>query len=134
MPRVLHTSRRKRTMADITMTTLGERIRELRMKRDYSLREFARNLEVSAAFLSDIELGRRYPSDELLGSIARKLGTPVEQLRVLDHRASIDELRRRATVDPQYAFALRKMVEKNLTPNEILDLVNKARGETRKGE
>ena len=116
------------------MKTLGERIRELRMERDCSLREFARDLEVSAAFLSDIELGRRFPSDGLLTSIARKLRTPVDELRVLDNRASMDELRRRATVDPHYAFALRKMVEKNLTPNEILDLVNRARGETRKGE
>jgi len=130
----LHTKACQRTLADITMKTLGERMRELRLERDFSLREFARDLEISAAFLSDIELGRRYPSDELLSSIARKLRTPVEELRALDHRASIDELRRRATVDPQYAFALRKMVEKNLTPSEILDLVTKARGGTRKGE
>jgi transcriptional regulator with XRE-family HTH domain len=116
------------------MKTLGERIRELRMERDFSLREFARDLDVSAAFLSDIELGRRYPSDDLLSSIARRLRTSVEELRVLDHRASIGELRRRATVDPQYAFALRKMVEKNLTPNEILDLVDRARDGTRTGE
>jgi transcriptional regulator with XRE-family HTH domain len=116
------------------MKTLGERIRELRMERDFSLRELARGLEVSAAFLSDIELGRRYPSDELLGSIARKLRAPVEELRALDNRASIDELRRRATVDPQYAFALRKMVEKNLTPDEILSLVNQARGANRKAK
>ena len=119
---------------NIPMKTLGERIRELRMERDFSLRELARDLEVSAAFLSDIELGRRYPSDDLLSSIARRLRTPVEELRVLDHRASIGELRRRATVDPHYAFALRKMVEKNLTPNEILDLVDRARDGTGAGE
>ena len=41
--------------------TLGVRIRELRDQRDLSLREFARRLgDVSAAHLSDIELGRRY--------------------------------------------------------------------------
>lgn len=116
------------------MKTLGERMRELRLERDFSLREFARDLEVSAAFLSDIELGRRYPSGDLLSTIARKLRTPVEELRALDHRASIDELRRRATVDPQYAFALRKMVEKNLTPDEILGLVSNARGGARERE
>ena len=114
------------------MKTLGEKIRELRVERDISLREFARDLDVSAAFLSDIELGRRFPSDELLTSIARKLRTPLDEFRALDNRASMDELRRRATVDPQYAFALRKMVEKNLTPNEIIDLVNQARGENKK--
>lgn len=130
----MHPDKCQRTLANIIMKTLGERMRELRLERDFSLREFARDLDVSAAFLSDIELGRRYPSDDLLNTIARKLRTPVEELRALDHRASIDELRRRATVDPQYAFALRKMVEKNLTPNEILDLVTKARGGSRKGQ
>jgi transcriptional regulator with XRE-family HTH domain len=116
------------------MKTLGETIRELRMERDFSLRELARDLNVSAAFLSDIELGRRYPTDDLLAGIARRLRAPVEELRMLDHRASIGELRRRATVDPQYAFALRKMVEKNLTPNEILALVERARDGKGAGE
>ena len=43
---------------------LGQRIRELRGKKDLSLRELAKKLDVSAAFLSDIELGRRYPSEK----------------------------------------------------------------------
>ena len=116
------------------MKPLGEIIRELRLELDVSLREFARELDVSPAFLSDVELGRRFPSDELLALIAKKLRTPLDTLRAHDNRASIDELRRRATVDPQYAFALRRIVEKNLTSDEILQLVNRARGAENKKE
>lgn len=47
--------------------TLGQRIRELRERDDLSLREFARKLGVSAAFLSDVELGRRHPSIIAIG-------------------------------------------------------------------
>ena len=43
------------------MKTLGERIRELREERDLSLRELAGKIGVSAAFMSDVELNRRYP-------------------------------------------------------------------------
>jgi len=51
--------------------TLGARLRELREFSPYSLRELARELEISAPFLSDIELGRRFPSDQILEKLAR---------------------------------------------------------------
>ena len=59
------------------MKTLGEKIRELREERDLSLRELAKKLNLSAAFLSDIELGRRNPSDKVLSDLA-KLISPKE--------------------------------------------------------
>ena len=46
--------------------TLGQKIHELRDKADLSLRELALKISVSAPFLSDIELGRRFPSEEVL--------------------------------------------------------------------
>jgi transcriptional regulator with XRE-family HTH domain len=48
------------------MKTLGEHIKEVREERDLSVRELAKKLNVSAPFLSDVELGRRHPSDEVL--------------------------------------------------------------------
>ena len=54
------------------MKPLGEYIRELRQQKDLSLRDFAKRLGgKSAAFISDIELGRRFPSDPVLEDIAR---------------------------------------------------------------
>ena len=75
--------------------TLGERIRELRDEKDLSLREFAKKLGgLSAAFLSDIELGRRHPSEKVLADMARVLGTTVEDLRNYDARPPVEELKR----------------------------------------
>ena len=50
------------------MKTLGQRIRELREEKDFSLRELAKKSGVTAPFLSDIELGRRYPSEKVLSA------------------------------------------------------------------
>jgi len=105
---------------------IGERIRELREEQDISLREFAKKLaNLSAAHLSDIELGRRYPSPELLKRIAEKLNTPIEDLERLDFRPPLEELKRMAEDNPTYGFALRKMLEKEVSPQAILDYLEK---------
>jgi transcriptional regulator with XRE-family HTH domain len=72
---------------------LGQRIRELREERDVSLRELAKKLGVSAAFLSDIELGRRYPSEENLKDLARMLGVSFDNLKAHDTRPPIEEMK-----------------------------------------
>lgn len=113
------------------MKTLGERIRELREKLDLSLRELARGLDVSAAFMSDVELGRRYPTEEMLGRIAKKLRTTLEDLQSHDSRAPLDEIRRMASSDPQFGFALRRVVDRiaddQLTPDELMKLLDSHR-------
>lgn len=114
------------------MKTLGQRIRELREERDLSLRELAKKLGVSAAFLSDIELDRRHPSDNVLAKIAHLLNTSVEELRTLDTRPAVEELKRLARTDPAYGFAFRQIVEKRLTSQELLDLIAKKPAERKK--
>src|SRR5882724_9552178 len=95
--------------------TLGERIRELREAKDLSLREFAKKLGgLSAAFLSDVELGRRHPSDAVLISMARVLDTTVEELKQHDSRPPVEELKRLSAKDPAYGFAFRKLVDKDV--------------------
>jgi transcriptional regulator with XRE-family HTH domain len=109
------------------MPTLGERIRELREALDLSLRELARAMDVSAAFMSDVELGRRYPSDALLAKIARRLQTTVEELKKYDRRPPLDDIKRIAATDPIYGMAMRRIVERideeGLTPEELLKLI-----------
>jgi transcriptional regulator with XRE-family HTH domain len=91
--------------------TLGEVIRELREKADVSLRELARKTDVSAPFLSDVELGRRYPSDEVLAKLAKVLQTPVEELKQYDNRGSIVDLKKMIETNPALGFAFRTAVE-----------------------
>jgi len=100
--------------------TLGEYIRELREASDLSLREFATKLNLSAAFMSDLEWGRRYPSEKVLQDIAKELRKPVEELRKLDTRAPIEDLKRLANMNPAFGMAFRTIVDKNINPEELL--------------
>jgi transcriptional regulator with XRE-family HTH domain len=113
--------------------TLGERIRELRDEKDLSLREFGKKLGgISPAFLSDIELGRRHPSDKVLTDIARVLGTSVDKLRSYDARPPVKELKRLASADPRLGFALRRVVEKEISPEELLEWVDRQKDQSKK--
>jgi len=107
------------------MKTLGQRIRELREEKDLSLRELAKKIEVSAAFLSDIELGRRYPSDKVLAGIAQVLETSLEDLRSYDTRPLIKDIKHLTSVEPLYGLAFRKVVDKRISPEELMKLAEK---------
>lgn len=104
------------------MKTLGERIRERREELDLSLREFAKKLACSAPFISDVELGRRFPSEEMLDQIARVLKLDIDELRKFDQRAPLEDIKRITERDPKFAYAFRTLVEKNVTPEEIIEL------------
>lgn len=59
---------------------LGPRLKEIRLKAGLSLREVARQLDVSPSFVSQIENGKSQPSVATLYSFARLLGVPVDVL------------------------------------------------------
>lgn len=115
------------------MKTLGERIRELREERDLSLRELGSKIQVSAAFLSDVELGRRYLSDKNMLAVARALGASLEELKQFDTRPPLREFRRATMTDPTYGFAFRQMMDRKISSREILDFI-KERDERLKEE
>ena len=93
-------------------TSLGQRLRELRDKADLSARELAKRIGVSSPFLSDIELGRRFPSEEVLGKLAAALNVPLEDLKQYDNRGPIADLKRLMDSDPKLGVAFRTAVEK----------------------
>jgi len=111
---------------------LGQRIRELREERDLSLRELAKKLKVSAAFLSDIELGRRYPSEENLKDLARILGVLFHDLKAHDTRPPIEEMKRLSATDPRYAVAFRTMIDRKPSAEELLKLAERLRAPKKK--
>lgn len=113
--------------------TLGKRIRELREESGVSLREFAKKLEgVTATHISDIELGRRFPSDELLKRIASRLHVSVQELRQYDARPPVEGMKRIIEEDPAYGFAFRALVEKQVSPEEIMKLAGQKPDRERK--
>jgi transcriptional regulator with XRE-family HTH domain len=66
------------------MTPLGKRLKELREKRKLSVREFARQIDKTAGYVSRIEARGEIPSPDLLCSIADFHGIdPTELLDLL---------------------------------------------------
>ena len=110
-------------------TSLGQRLRELRDKADLSARELAKRIGVSSPFLSDIELGRRFPSEEVLGKLATALNVPLEDLKQYDNREPIADLKRLMDSNPKLGFAFRTAVEKvksgELTAEDIIARLGK---------
>jgi transcriptional regulator with XRE-family HTH domain len=115
------------------MEGIGSYIRKRRDELDLSLRELAKRLDCSPAFISDIELGRRHPSEKVLIEIARILKVKVEELRGMDLRAPIDDIKRITLDDPTFALAFRTVIDKKISADELLEFVKKKENE-RKGK
>ena len=111
------------------MEGIGPFIRRRRDELDLSLRELAKKLDCSPAFISDIELGRRHPSDKVLIEIARILKVKVEELREMDVRPPIEEIKRAAQDDPTFALAFRTVLDKKISAGELLEFVKQKEGE-----
>jgi transcriptional regulator with XRE-family HTH domain len=111
------------------MEGLGPYMRRRRDELDLSLREFAKRLDCSAAFISDIELGRRHPSEKVLAEIARVLEVKLAQLQAMDVRAPIDDIKRLTQSDPRFALAFRTMIDKKVSADELLELANQKKDE-----
>ncbi len=112
------------------MKTLGERIKELRDAADMSLRELGKKAGgLSPVFLSDVELGRRFPSEDVLKQIAAALNTPLADLRQHDTRPPIEEMKRRAAENPALGVAFRTIVD--LPPEKLLKIAQQASKKTK---
>src|SRR5438046_10363253 len=59
------------------MTSLGERIKSLRLERDLQQRQLAEKADLTPSMVSHIESGRLTPSLHTLGRIAAALGVPI---------------------------------------------------------
>lgn len=66
--------------------TLGIRLKRVREKSGMSLREVARQLGVSASFVSQMENGKSQPSVATLYSLAQLLGISIDELFAADDR------------------------------------------------
>jgi transcriptional regulator with XRE-family HTH domain len=102
---------------------MGQRLREVRERAGLSLREVAKAAKISAPFLSDVELGRRFPTNETLALIAQKLRVSADDLKKHDHRAALADLKRLAEGSPNLGAAMRSLVDQlqsgKLTSDEL---------------
>lgn len=110
--------------------TFGEKIRKLREDLDLSLRAVAEKIDVSVAFLSDVELGRRFPKADTLKLLAKELRVTAEELSRYDFRDEADNIKKMMFSDAAAGVAFRTVAEqmkKGVTPQEILKLLGKHR-------
>ena len=101
-------------------------IRQFREATGFSIRELARRSKVSAPFLSDIELGRRFPSEEVLARFAGLFKIPLEELKQYDTRESLNSLKKLMDRSPSWGFALRQVAEKanqgKISPEDLMTM------------
>lgn len=84
--------------------TFGERIRELRHERGWTLRTLAAKVEVGFTYLSRVENGRLnfgdYPSNELIQRLADTFKISSDELMLLAERVP-DRIRKRILQKPE---------------------------------
>ena len=110
-------------------STLGSRIRDERLKRRLSLRKTATTLNISPAFLSDIERDRRKPAAELVAKIAEFLDIPPEDLEALDPRLD-QEVKQWFAEQPELAQLLKQLRNVADPANRLRSLIHPPTGAT----
>ena len=105
-------------------TALGERIKELRVKKQITLRGLALSADVSPSFLCEIEACRSYPSEAVLERIAGELGVSAAGLRKLDRRSDLADHKALLQSDPAWGSAFKVLGEAGLsgrlTPDHLI--------------
>lgn len=101
---------------------LGKAVKELRQKADLTLREFAKRVGISPAHQSDIEHGRRSPSEKklkLMAELLSHVGASYEEFKKLDTRIDSD-LSHWITNTPEASEMLREVKKSKINPQEVL--------------
>jgi transcriptional regulator with XRE-family HTH domain len=113
-----------------SMKTLGELIREARTPKG-SLREFAKKLEITPSYLSDIENDRRVPAEDVLRRMANLLDLAFDDLMAKGGRfgEDADRYMRR---HPMVGVLFRLLSEANLADQDLVKLLKKAEELARK--
>ena len=63
-----------------------------------------------------------------MGKLAHELDTTVVELQKHDARPPVQELKRIAAANPAMGFALRKVVDDGVSPEDLLEFLKKHRG------
>lgn len=116
-------------LTQMNALSLGDAIRQLRDKADFSLRELATKIGISAPHLSDIELGKRYPSDDVLRELAKVLKAPFDELKRYDTRPAFSDIKRIMETNPRIGFAMRTVAEEfkrgELSADELIKRISR---------
>ena len=116
-------------LASMSDVTLGQYLKELRLKAGFSLRDLGGKVDVSAPHIGDIEQGNRQPSDDLLARLAEALSTSIEDLVRYSKRPPAKQMEELIEQNQGYSLAFRQFVdavrENNIPPDKIHAIVKK---------
>lgn len=118
---------------------LGAFLREKRQNKGLSVRKVCEAINsnaneistemVSPAYLSDIETGRRVPSDRALKNICAVLAIAEEEIAQHDMRVPSQEIRDLAVANQLYGKAFRRIVsgiqKNNISADVLLDRIER---------
>jgi transcriptional regulator with XRE-family HTH domain len=88
-----------------TLTALGRAVRKLRIDKGETLKKMADALNVSPAFLSAVEIGRKKAPDELVSKIAMHFSLDEERASELHKAAAADRNQYRISIKTASAEA-----------------------------
>ena len=112
------------------METIGQFIREKRNARGLSLRRLALQAGITPPFLSDIERGRRFPSEKSRAKLAPLLGVEKGDLDLFDFRkdipAMIELLQTYPDIQAAFRATMQRIREGTLAPGEFAKLLSEA--------
>jgi transcriptional regulator with XRE-family HTH domain len=108
-----------------TDRTLGEFLRDARVAADLSLRDLAKQLDVSPSYLSDIENDRRVPAEDVLRALAEHLTLDADTLLAMAGRFG-EETERYMKKHPAAGILFRKISSKNLSDDALQKLLETA--------
>jgi transcriptional regulator with XRE-family HTH domain len=112
--------------------TIGQFIREKRQAKNLSLRSLALQADITPPFLSDIELGKRFPSEKSRAKLAPLLGVEKEALDRFDYRQDIpymlDLLRTNPALQEAFRNAMKRVRDGKITANDIADQFSQLAG------
>ncbi len=107
----------------------GSRIRQLRIAKGVSLRDFAEMIGINFTYLSKIENGKvEPPSEDKIRMIAQELGEDVEEMLGLAGKFSSEKMRRVVEKEPNVGRLLRRIQSRNLTSEQIRRMLEIASG------
>lgn len=102
--------------------SLGEQLRAARVEKGLGLRELARLVDIAPSYVSDIEYGRRVPSEGVLRELCEALGLDAEKMLAVAGRLG-DEADRYLRREPAARVLLRRAQESNLSDNQLRNLI-----------
>jgi transcriptional regulator with XRE-family HTH domain len=102
--------------------SLGEVLRDARVKTDMSLRDLAKKLDITPSYISDIENDRRVPAEEVLQLFADALGLDHDDLMAMAGRIG-EGAERYLKKEPAAGVLFRRISDKGLKSDDIQKLI-----------